>query len=194
MGLNRGEIDLELRRLAFHPGGPPDRRFEYDVLARLHGGVWECPSLPFPVNDLSAFVAIRNGLVSIKHAEGSNGNTILRAVGTLAPGQAATCPFDLRLDLVQLELDKRLQERTPAQFAELWDVFKPRGLVDAYIHLARQRENGPVSVGATVLCRDVAAVYRHFPYPVEHMGGSLTLENQRLSVDLHGLIGERRHS
>ncbi|MGA8348217.1 MAG: AsmA-like C-terminal region-containing protein [Isosphaeraceae bacterium] len=191
LGLNRGEIDLELRRLAFHPGTPQDHRFEYDVLARLHGGVWECPSLPFPVNDLSAFVAISNGLISIKHAEGSNGNTILRAKGSLAPGQAATCLFDLRLDLVQLELDKRLQERTPAQFAELWDVFKPRGLVDAYIHLARQRENGPVNVGATVLCRDVAAVYRHFPYPVEHMGGSLTLENQRLSVDLHGLIGER---
>ncbi|MGD0044054.1 MAG: hypothetical protein ABSE84_27225, partial [Isosphaeraceae bacterium] len=182
---------LELRRLALHPGAPRDRRFEYDVLARLHGGVWECPSLPFPVNDLSAYVAISNGLVSIKHAEGSNGNTILRAAGSLALGQAATCPFDLRLDLVQLEMDKRLQERTPAQFAELWDVFKPRGLVDAYIHLARQRENDPVSVGATVLCRDVAAVYRHFPYPVEHMGGSLKLENQRLSVDLHGLIGER---
>ncbi|HMF37330.1 MAG TPA: AsmA-like C-terminal region-containing protein, partial [Isosphaeraceae bacterium] len=191
LGLNRGEIDIELRRLAIHLGAPRDRRFEYDVLARLHGGVWECPSLPFPVNDLSALVAISNGLVSIKHAEGSNGNTILRAVGSLAMGQAATCPFDLRLDLLQLEMDKRLQERTPSQFAELWDVFKPRGLLDAYIHLAREQENGPVSVGATVLCRDVAAVYRHFPYPVEHMGGSLTLENQRLSVDLHGLIGER---
>src|SRR5208337_629161 len=70
LGLNRGEIDLELRRLALHPGAPRDRRFEYDVLARLHGGVWECPALPFPVNDLSALVAISNGLVSIKHAEG----------------------------------------------------------------------------------------------------------------------------
>jgi hypothetical protein len=191
LGLNRGEIDLELRRLALHPGAPRDRRFDYDVLARLHGGVWECPSLPFPVNDLSAFVTISNGLLTVKHAEGSNGNTILRATGLLALGQSATGPFDLRLDLVQLELDKRLQERTPAQFAELWDVFKPRGLVDAYIHLARQQENGPVGVGARVLCRDVKAVYRHFSYLVEHMNGSLTLEKQRLSVDLRGLIGER---
>ena len=109
--------------------------------------------------------------MTIKHAEGRNGNTILRAEGSLALGQAATCPFDLQLDLVQLEMDERLQERTPAQFAELWDVFKPHGQVDASIHLVRQRENGPVGVGATVLCRDVAAVYRHFPYPLEHLGG-----------------------
>ena len=191
LGLNRGEIDLELRRVAIHLGEGQDRRFEYDMLARLHGGVWECPSLPFPVNDLSALVEIRDGLVAIKHAEGSNGNTILRAAGSVALGRAGSCPFDLQIDLVQLEMDKRLQERTPAQFAELWDVFKPRGLVDAFIHLAREQENGPVSVGATVLCRDVAAVYRHFPYPVDHMSGKLTLKNQTLSVDLRGLIGER---
>ncbi len=191
LGLNRGEIDLEFFRLALHPGAARDRRFEYDVQARLHGGVWECPSLPFPVNDLTALVAISNGLVSIKHAEGSNGNTILRAAGSLALGQAASCPFDLRLDLVQLVLDERLQERTPAEFAELWDAFKPKGLVDASIHLARQRENEPVSVSATVNCRDVAAEYDHFRYPVEHMSGKLTLENQRLDVALHGLIGER---
>ncbi len=191
LGLNRGEIDLELHRLALHPGAPRDHRLEYDVQARLHGGVWECASLPFPVNELSAVVAISNGLVTINHAEGVNGKAILRAQGSLALGQSATRPFDLRLDLLQLEMDRRLQGSTPADFAELWDVFKPRGLVDASIHLARQREKGPVSVGATVTCRDVAAEYRHFPYPVEHMSGSLTLENQRLEVDLHGLIGER---
>ncbi len=161
------------------------------MLGRLHGCVWDCPSLPFAVNDLSALVAVKDGLVTIKHADGINGNTILRASGSLALGQAKSSPLDLHLDLVQLELDKRLQEWTPAEFAELWDVFKPRGLVDAKIDLTRQRENGPVSVSARVNCRDVAAIYRHFPYYVEHMGGSLTLKNQRLSVDLHGLIGER---
>ncbi len=191
LGLNRGEIDLEIRKLAIHPGAPPDRCFDYDMVARLNGGVWECPSLPFAVNDLSALVALTNGLVAIKHAQGSNGNTILRASGSLVPDQGSGFPFDLRLELVQLELDRRLQDWTPPQFAELWDVFKPHGLVDANIRLVRDRANGPVSVGAAVNCRDVAAVYRHFPYPVDHMNGSLTLQGQRLTVDLHGLVGER---
>ncbi len=191
LALKRGEIDLEVHRLAIHPTASSGRRLDYDVLARLHGGVWECPALPFPVNDLWALLAIHDGLLTIKHAEGRNGNTILRAAGAVALGPATTGPFDLRLDLVQLELDERLQRQTPPRFAELWDVFKPRGQVDAYIRVVRQQESGPVGVGATVLCRDVAAVYRHFPYPLEHLGGRLTLEKQRLSLDLHGLIGER---
>ena len=191
LALKRGEIDLEMNRLAFHPAAPPGRQFDYDVLARLRGGVWECPALPFPVNDLSALLAIHDGLLTVKHAEGRNGTTILRAVGAVAMGSAVSSPFDLRLDLMQLELDERLQKRTPPEFAELWDVFKPRGQVDAYIRVVRQQESGPVGVGATVLCRDLAGVYKHFPYPLEHLGGRLTLEKQRIFLDLHGLIGDR---
>ena len=48
-----------------------------------------------------------------------------------------------------------------------------------------------MDVKATVNCRDVAAVYRHFPYPLEHMSGRLTLENRKLEVDLRCLIGEK---
>src|SRR5271166_2697378 len=191
VALNRGEVDLELRRLTIHPAAARQERAEYDATLRLRGGVWECPSLPFPINDLGAHVTIRNGQVSIKHAEGTNGSTIVRAAGTLAGVNPATCPFDLRVDLLRLELDRRLQEVTPAHFAELWDVFKPRGQVDAYLHLARERDEGPVGAGATVVCRDVAAEYRHFRYPLEHMSGRLTFEKQRLGVEMRGLIGER---
>jgi hypothetical protein len=191
LALSRGEINLQLRRLALHPRARAGRRVEYDIRARLDGGVWECPSLPFKVNELSAELSVCDGLVTIKHAVGTNGNTILRAKGTAAMGKSSTTPFDLSLDLIQLELDRRLREWTPAQFAELWDVFEPRGTVDAYVHLVRQQENGPVGVGATMVCRDVEAVYRHFAYPLKHLSGSLTLERQRMTVDLRCLIGER---
>ena len=161
------------------------------MLARLRGGVWECPSLPFPVNDLTALVAINNGRVTINHAEGSNGGTILRARGVVAPGQAGSCPLDLYLDLVQLDLNKRLREWTrPSSPSSGTSSSRAAWSMRRSI-CARPGKNQPVSVGATVLCRDVAAEYRHFPYQVEHMGGSLKLENQRLAVDLRGLIGER---
>ena len=191
LALNRGEIDLEFARLASHPKAPPERRFEYDAVARLHGGVWECPSLPFPINDLSATVAVREGLLTIRHAEGYYGRSTVRAEGSLAVGHEGASPFDLKLDVINLELDQKLRARTPEQFAELWEVFKPRGSVDASLHLVRRAAGGPVDVKATVNCRDVAAVYRHFPYPLEHMSGRLMLENRKLEVDLRCLIGEK---
>src|SRR5262249_59680712 len=92
LALVRGEIDLEIARLAFHPRAPAGRRCDYDVLARLHGGVWECPALPFPINDLSATVAIREGLVTIRHAEGYNGRSTGRAEGSRAVACRGAAP------------------------------------------------------------------------------------------------------
>ena len=147
--------------------------------------------LPFPVNDVSADLDIRDGLLTIKRAEGTNGSTMLRASGELGVGKQLGGRLDLRVDLVQLELDDRIKECTPPEYADLWDVFKPRGQVDAYIRLVRSRRGAPLGVGATVICRDVGATYRHFPYTLEHVSGRLTLEGKRLTVELHSLIGER---
>ena len=53
-------------------------RLKYQAAAHLREGVWECPKLPFFVNELSADVAIEDGILSIKRAQGANGLTILR--------------------------------------------------------------------------------------------------------------------
>jgi hypothetical protein len=70
-------------------------------------------------------------------------------------------------------------------------VFKPKGTVDGSIRLSRTSENGPLGVSATVVARDLAGVYRHFPYPLEHLSGLLRMDKQRLTLDLRGLIGEK---
>ena len=161
----------------------------YQALARLREGVWECPKLPFLVNDLSALIGIEDGMLTIKHAQGSNGLTTLRAEGTLGIDDPKHRPLDLRVDLIDLELDQRLRDRTPPEYDELWDVFKPRGRVNAALHVVRGRAGQPVDLSATVLCRDVAAVYRHFPYPLDHLTGGLTLEKKMLTVDLQTVVG-----
>ena len=41
-----------------------------------------------------------------------------------------------------------------------------------------------------VYCRDVSAVYRYFPYPLDHLTGQLKLEKNMLAVDLHTVGGQ----
>ena len=53
------------------------------------------------------------------------------------------------------------------------------------------RSAGPSAWGRRSSVATWRATYRHFPYQLEHVSGQLTLEGQRLSVELHGLIGER---
>jgi hypothetical protein len=189
MALNSGVVDLELNAFRYDPAAAPGNRLHYQVVARLHEGVWECPKLPFTVNDVSAQIGIEDGRVTIEHARGSNGLTSLRAQGSLELGDPKHVPLDLRVDLIDLELDQRLRDRTPSEYDELWDVFEPRGRVSAALHLVRASALQPIDVSATVLCRDVAAVYRHFRYPLDHLTGRLTLQKKMLTVDLQTLVG-----
>ena len=191
MALKSGEIDVDLKKLAYRPGAAAGSRLSYEVQALLHNGVCECPNLPFPINRLSAQVGVKDGVLTIAHAEGFNGSTTVRAKGTMAVGDPETAPLDLRVDVFGLELDQRVKKRTPPEFLELWDVFKPSGRVDALVHLLRNQPGGPIGVGATVHCRDVASVYRHFPYPLANLNGMLMLEKNRLDVELHGLVGDK---
>ena len=165
LALNGGMVDIELKRFRYDPSADPGARLSYHALARLREGVWECPKLPFTVNDLSAWISAEDGTVSIKDAQGSNGPTTLRVEGTMGIGDPSHSPLNLRVDLLDLELDQRLRKHTPREYEDLWDVFKPRGRVSAEVRVIRRQTDEQVDLSATVFCRDVAAVYRFFPYP-----------------------------
>ena len=55
--------------------------------------------------------------------------------------------------------------------------------------VSRGEAGKPVDLSATVICRDVAAVYRHFQYPLDHLTGQLTLEKNTIAVNLQTLKG-----
>ncbi len=169
IALNGGVVDVELSRFRVDPRAPMGSRLRYQAQATLRDGVWECTKLPFSVTELRAGVSLEDGVMTIKYAQGSNGKTDLRARGSLSLDDPKKGPLDLTIGVTDLELDKRLRDRTPAEYDELWDLFKPRGQVDATIQVVRRQVTHPVELAATVKCRDVGAIYRHFAYPLEHL-------------------------
>ena len=192
LALNGGVIDLDRVQASYDPNRPAGDRFHYSVQARLHDGVWACPKLPYPVNSLSAVFDIEDGRLTIHRAEGYNGVTTLRARGSMRVGDPRREPLDLHVHLVDLVLDQRLRDHTPAEYDELWDIFRPSGLVGAEIDLTRSAPGGPVELGASVTCHDVAATYRHFPYPLDHLRGTLVLKKKTLAVNVRTLgVGGR---
>jgi hypothetical protein len=189
LALNVGVIDLELHRFRYDPAKPPGTRCDYNISARIRDGVWECPNLPFFVNDLTAEVSIENSLLTIKHARGSNGNTTLDVSGCFALDELKAGAMNLHVNLDDLELDDRLRNRTPDEYKDLWGLFKPRGRVNIAVDVTRQQAGAALQWRARVKCRDVAAEYRHFPYALDHLTGLLTVEKDFLTVDLKSLSG-----
>ena len=184
LSLNSGVVDVELSQLVYNPQASPDDQFKYVASARLREGVCDCQKLPFPLNDVNAQLDLADGMITIKHAQGSNGLTGCRAEGTFNVRDPTRSPLDLRITLNDLELDSRIRGNTPPEFADLWDLFKPRGRVDAVIQLTRVVVGGPIALGARVVFRDVTATYRYFPYELEHLTGELTLQGNKLKLDI----------
>ena len=189
LALNGGVIDLEVNRFRYDPASPPASRMRYNMTVRLRDGVWECPDLPFPVNDVSALVSVEDRVLSIKSAHGTNGMTTLSAAGVITLDGLKHESLDLRVNLHDLELDDRLRKWTPEEYKDLWDLFKPRGRVDIALNVARAKTGAPLDWDATVNCHEVAAEYRHFRYPLDHLNGVLTFEKDTLNVDLRSLSG-----
>jgi hypothetical protein len=59
------------------------------------------------------------------------------------------------------------------------------------VRIVREKPGEPVDLSATVQCRDVAAVYRHFPYPLDHLTGKLSLAKNTMTFDLQTLKGAK---
>ncbi len=190
LGLIGGEADVALRSLAYDPKARAPFRYEANV--GLRGGVWQCEKLPFPVNDLSATLAIKDGVATIERSDGRYGTTAVRASGTVGLDDPERAPLRLGIEVVGLELDERTRiwsSRTFPRAAGLWADFRPSGRVDLDADLARGAPGGPIDWGVAVTCRDVAIEYKEFRYPLEHIAGELTARPGRVTADLRSLVG-----
>lgn len=193
LALNGGIVDVDLQRFRYDPKARPGHQTAYSALLRLREGVWDCPKLPFPINDLTALVNLENDRLTIKHARGSNGQMSVRGQGIIGLVESKEMPLDLELEITDLELDDRLRKITPAEYDDLWDCFKPSGRINATLHVARQAAGQPLDFSVNVACRDVAGEYRHFPYRLDHMTGTLSLIRNLLTVDLRTVTAPLVH-
>jgi hypothetical protein len=179
-----GELDLRVDQFSYDPAATP--RIHYQAAVQLRSGLWTCPRLPFPINDLSASVSIRDGVLAIERAEGYNGTTVVHAhPGTLVLGDLERTPLDLQIDIIDLELNQRLRDWTPPPHDELWELFRPSGRLSVGLRLIRQRAGGPLDYRIGIDCRDVALIYKFFKYPLDHVRGRITWEGQKQKVDLN---------
>lgn len=192
LGLNGGEVDLQINTFACDPKA--DRPVTYDLAGHLRNGVWNCSKLPFPINDLASGFTLRDGRFTIDRAEGFYGTTTLRVE------RAACCldgadrmPFDVDLEVIDLELDPKLREWVPPEYDVIWNDFAPSGRLSASVKASRTTLDGPVQSRVVVDCHDISMLYRHFKYPVDHVRGRFIWENDRVVVQgMNTLIGGRR--
>lgn len=186
LGMESGEVDLAVKSLAYDPNEPQGRTLRKELTGRLRAGVWKCTKLPFPINDLVAGIKLDDEGLTLHDVEGRNGNTVLRAGGTITLGRGGLedAPFDLQFDVLDLMLDDRLRNWTPEPFPPLWGEYQPKGRVSLAVRAVREEPGGPVGFGMTAACHDVSMNYHLFRYPLDNINGEVTWEGDTVALKL----------
>lgn len=185
-GLSGGEVGVSVEGLAYDPRVGLSR---CKASIQLRGASLERPELPFPLTDVAVNATLDEDVLTISHAEGRNGKTAVRLSGRLSASAPREGPLDLRAIVTDLELDERLKRVTPPEALPHWGNFRPEGWVDLGLVLRRASVGEPVAFALTVTCRDVRVETKFFPYPFQHVQGTLVWKGPELTVNLRTLLG-----
>lgn len=183
--------DLTIRRARFDFDPMTRKLGGYSVAFSLRDGTTvDAPDLPFPMARVEAEGTLVDGLATIEYARALNGKTVVHAEGTLGV-LVDRDPIDLTITVEELELDDRLKAWTPPDLASIWDEYAPSGRVDLVTRVSRELPGGPLDVVTDVACRDVAGKYHLFPYPLEHLTGTLAISAERIDVNMSTRVGNQ---
>jgi hypothetical protein len=188
LGFKTGVLDVHVEHLRCGRSAavPPS----YAVRLTTHGASWSCARLPFPLSDLSASARIENGKLEVTWAEGRYGKTHVRidhARLELGSGDPTEGPLELDVSISDLELDARIRDKLPPDLQIVWDDFTvgdthELGRISLHARLERAAAGAPLTHAVTCDLQDVHISYKYFPFPLEHLHGSLLWVNDELTI------------
>ena len=182
-------------------GQPPARGL--DVAMTLSGATYRHPDLPAAITDLAATIRFRDGDLTAEPVTGKLAGADFRVAldmdfrDTMAtagppPDVLGTINERIRkLDVAvnDLQVGPDLFAMLPPKYVEIHADYLPKGPADITFEQRRASEKTLRKV--TVRPKDMSAMYKGFPYPVDHIRGTIdaTLnpdEPTKLTFDLAG--------
>jgi len=182
----------------FDPTGPADLSIEVvrdagadrptrirRVEVRPKGMTAVAAAFPYRLEQITGSIEVTEsgGIVRDLHARHQDAD--IRIDGTFdAPGPCATA--HVTVHGADVRLDRTLREALLPFQRQTWDTFTPKGSVNLEVEVERKGCDVPHAgewlVTTTVDFKDLAARFDRFPYPLEHVQGSLVLTEDRVIV------------
>ncbi len=177
----KADIDLELFRNAKHPGPPRVRRFR---ITPRGASAW-VERFPYRIDHLTGYVEVTGTGGTLESLRGDHDGASITINGRF--GKLGPCsPVDIHVVGTGIPLDDELHAAiSPAQ-RETWKMFEPVGTVDLDVSITRSEctpESPAIwSTTTTASFDDLSARVQAFPYPLQHLRGSIQLYRDDIIV------------
>lgn len=149
--------------------------------------------IPYRVRQVYGVVEYATDGVRINDLRGTHGDGIVTVNGYFEkPLKTSTKKLSIRGE--QIRIDDDLYRAMPDQYRKPTRMFSPSGFVDVNVELTQDQGSDVVpkkwQSTVVVMLRDVSAKYAHFPYPIDHLTGTLEAQRERLQIlDVAGKSG-----
>ena len=136
---------------------------------------------PYPLERMRGEIAFTKRSLTLKQLACRHGQSdfmIDGSVENFGPEQSVT----LHVVSDRISFDEDVYRALGPEGKRLWFAFMPSG-TGAIDHFYQRFPDGQRSRRLVVELIDVGAVYEHFPYPLEHLTGHLTLEPNNVTLE-----------
>ncbi|MCH7595069.1 MAG: hypothetical protein IID35_00790 [Planctomycetes bacterium] len=184
-----GPVDVDIH--VIKRAGPHEKLNLLHALVTAKGGSASFHRYPYRGDGLTGTVEFTPERITIHDLCGHRaGGTICVAGHFDTSSQSA--PASVTVSATAVPVDDDLYRALGSRYAGLRERFAPEGKIGLHISMIRTPGEGDPAKNwttrTTVTFDDLNATYSHFPYPLEHLAGSLLIK--RHHVDLLGVTGQ----
>ncbi len=185
----RSDLAVRVRKLA------ANQPLGWSASMRVDRGRIAHPALPDALTDIAIVGHADPTHLVVERLTGKCGSANV-GVAFERNGWASNAPLGLSARVVGYTVDERFRAGLPDSYGQIWDRFRPKGLVDAELKLSFDGEKWvPIF---TADCHGISLTdAKKFPYPLEQTNGRIEYRGadkgapDRLRLDLTGVGGGR---
>jgi len=162
--------------------------FDFDVSVR--NGVIKPTGSDFAVNSVTGKMRLTAANMTLSEFVGKHGDAALRGDGAINWGHQNP-QIKLHVAATNLDLDEPLYKLLPTDARRAWDQIQPAGQLDVDIDYNHTVETSDYQL--TLKPRKLDVALRILPYKLQDIGGTLTLNNDRVALqDMTARHGDAR--
>jgi len=137
-------------------------------------------TFPYIVEHMAGVIDFNEKGISFENLTGRHNQVDILFSGWLKK-ENHNLQYDIRIKSHNISLDNDLYNALNAKCKGLWSAFSPRGLAAIDYRLIRHSETHKRrTLGIKLL--DAEASYRHFPYPLKNLTGSLLFDGDSVTI------------
>ena len=138
-------------------------------------------NFPYRIETMQGDIEFVGRTIRLKEIQARHGEVHLQLDGQVTNAGPQTS-IDFRVTSPDMRFDEDLYQSLSAKVKKAWYDFTPEGLAETDYHYWKTPD-GEEGKELTLELKNMAATYKHFPYPLKNLTGRVVLRPQQLLIE-----------